>query len=68
MNKLTQKQKNELNNLWFIFGNNGSKHTDRNHRFIQRFLDKDPPEDHRKFYKPTKECINAVDKILMEKK
>lgn len=66
MDKLTQSQTNKLTDLWFVFGNNGSKHDMRNHKFIQKLLDKNPPEDYREFYHPTKECLIEVDKVLFD--
>jgi len=53
---------NKLQDLWFIYGNNGKKHTDGNHKFIQRLIEGNG--DMRKFYKPTKECIDEVDKVM----
>lgn len=34
----TEEKKNKLEDLWFIYGNSGSKHTHGNHRFIQEIL------------------------------
>ena len=62
---LTDEQTRRLERLWFIYGNEGPKHTPINHYFIQRFLDK--AQDTRFDYaprKPEKECIVAVDAIL----
>ena len=64
LDNIDDDTKCKLQKLWFVFGNRGPKHTMGNHKFIQRLLDKDPPEDHREFYDPTNECIKAVDKIL----
>ncbi len=76
----TDSQRTLLNKLWFVFGNNGEKHTHNNHRFIQNLLE--TGEDTRNFYLNadfsrrlnvgqkienlilTEECINEVDKIL----
>lgn len=78
--KLTTDQITALNKLWFVYGNNGKKHTHHNHRFIQNFIESS--EDTRKFYlnadktrtskanidwktiELTPECIEAVDLIL----
>lgn len=57
---LSKWQKKELEKLWFIFGNGGQKHTQGNHKFIQSLLQ---GKDHRKFYCPTPECVEAVGKI-----
>jgi hypothetical protein len=59
---LTDDQRKQLEKLWFVWGNRGSKHSMGNHKFIQRFLDSG--EDHRDFYKPDTELIALVDKIL----
>jgi len=60
--ELTEDQVRKLERLWFIYCNMGKYHTDSNHKFIQRFLD--AKQDQRKFYRPTAECIKAVDAIL----
>lgn len=77
--KLTDSQRQELNRLWFIYGNKGKKSTLGNHRFIQGILARG--EDNRELYlngiqnmkykgiyTPDKaitwECIDAVDKII----
>ena len=59
---LTEYQKEELNNLWFVYGNGGKKSTMKDHKFIQGFLEYG--EDLRNFYNPSLECKNEVDKIL----
>lgn len=59
---LTGEQRERLENLWFIFGNHGPKATMENHGFIQGFLERD--SDERDFYRPTAECLAAVDAIL----
>lgn len=65
---ITDEQRNKLNNLWFIYGNNGDKHSHCNHRFIQNFLEHG--EDTELFYKNctkdklTEECVKAVRSIL----
>jgi len=78
--QLTENQIKELTKLWFIYGNNGKKHTHHNHRYIQNFLEHG--EDTEEFYKSanktrtlkaginwdtielTDECVNAVKFIL----
>jgi hypothetical protein len=67
MNKkiiLTEDQIEKLNNLWFIYGNNGKKFSMKDHKFIQGFIEH--KEDLRNFYKPSLECMAEVDKILMQ--
>lgn len=59
---LTETQQGKLEDLWFVFGNHGKKHSMPNHHFIQRFLDHGV--DLRDFYKPSIECQKAVDTIL----
>lgn len=58
---LSDVQRKQIEKLWFIYGNNGKRHTRENHRFIQEILE---GEDHRKFFKPTQKCRDAVDNIL----
>lgn len=60
--QLTESQKRKLEDIWFIYRNRGPKHSDRGHKFIQRFLDMG--HDLRLLYKPPKEVIKAVDDIL----
>lgn len=72
MNPLTNDQRKQLERLWFLFGNNGPKHTHGNHGFIQGLLQRS--EDDRDFYRRpsrsahyqplTDECEQAVDAIL----
>jgi len=64
--QLTNTQRRRLEDLWFIYGNHGSKMNYQDHGFIQGFLEhgqdlrgKRPP-----FYQPTPECVAAVDKVL----
>lgn len=71
--ELTPRQRARLEDLWFVFGNRGSKTTPGNHTFIQSFLEhgvdirplftKRTP----KYQKPTEECEAAVDKVLADK-
>lgn len=60
--ELTEVQRSRLENLWFIYGNHGSKTTPDNHGFIQGLLERG--SDERDFYKPTVECLAAVDAVL----
>ncbi len=45
---LSVEQLKQLNKLWFIYGNNGKKHSHLNHKWIQGFLERN--EDSREFY------------------
>lgn len=63
--KLTQAQRKALEKLWFVYGNNGPKHTRANHRFVQCFLENG--EDGRGMFKPSLELRDAVDAIMEEK-
>jgi anti-sigma factor ChrR (cupin superfamily) len=47
--ELTQEQRTKLERLWFVYGNNGPKHSHHNHRFIQNILEHG--EDTEEFYK-----------------
>jgi predicted DNA-binding protein len=78
--ELTEEQYKKLHNLWFVYGNNGKKHTHHNHRYIQNILEHG--EDTKDFYLNadktmtvkagirwetiaiTQECIDKVDEIL----
>lgn len=66
--KLNIEQLKALEKLWFIYGNNGKKHSHCNHRYIQNFIE--AGEDTKEFYLSspkndlTQECIDEVDKIL----
>lgn len=60
--QLTDEQRGRLENLWFVYGNHGPKATMENHGFIQGFLERD--SDERDFYRPTPECLAAVDTVL----
>lgn len=59
---LTERQRRKLEDLWFVYGNHGPKATMENHGFIQGFLERDA--DERDFYRPTEECLAAVDAVL----
>ena len=60
--ELTKAQRMKIEGLWLVYGNEGKKHSMRDHRFIQCILERE--EDLRDFFKPTKECMKAVDEIL----
>lgn len=66
--KLTETQKVALNKIWFIYGNQGRKHTHCNHRYIQNLIQNN--EDSLYFYLQspkhdiTLECIEQVANIL----
>jgi hypothetical protein len=80
-NRITSGQRKELESLWFIFGNGGSKHTNFNHGFIQGFLEFG--ENRKKQYlnapkneieargidfekmRLTGECINEVEQVFL---
>lgn len=47
--QLTDKQRKELERLWFIYGNSGPKSTKGNHGYIQGFLEYG--EDRKDFYR-----------------
>lgn len=69
---MDSEKRRALENLWFTFGNNGSKHTWGNHKFIQGLLERG--DDDREFFRRrgriagflplTKECEAAVDAVL----
>lgn len=59
--ELNAAQKRDLENIWFVFGNYGRKHTPGNHRFIQYLL---AGFNYQKFYSPTPECVRAVEQII----
>ncbi len=59
---LSEGQRARLEDLWFVYGNHGPKATMENHGFIQGFLERDA--DERDFYRPTRECLAAVDDAL----
>ena len=63
--EINDTQKSDLEDLWFVYGNNGKHHTHANHRFIQCLIDE--RKDYRDFFKPTLECIKAVEMILETK-
>ena len=62
--ELTVGQRKRLEDLWFLYGNYGPRHTMQNHYFIQGFLERG--QDERDFNKVTEECLRAVDAILDE--
>lgn len=67
---ITTEQREQLERLWFYFGNYGPKTTPGNHSFIQRLLENGI--DERPLYTkrtpqseiPTPECEGAVEAIL----
>jgi hypothetical protein len=67
---LTDRQRELLERLWFVYGNYGPKSTPGNHQFIQGLLehglDLRPLQTKRtaKRDKPTEECEAAVEAIL----
>lgn len=67
---LTELQRNQLEHLWFVYGNHGSKTTPGNHQFIQGLLehglDLRPLQTKRTAKRdlPTADCVAAVDKVL----
>lgn len=72
-NKITidENQYKALHKLWFVFGNNGKKHSHVNHRYIQNILEHG--EDTEAFYnaKHTKEkisdeCLGRVKEIIFK--
>lgn len=68
--KLTAKQRRELEQLWFIYGNHGPKMNYEDHGFIQHILElrRDVRDSKKPLYKPTQECQAAVDAILRKKR
>lgn len=70
--RLTREQRARLEDLWFLYGNYGSKSTPGNHSFIQRLIENgidERPLNTRRTPKsqiPTPECEARVDKILSE--
>ena len=59
---LTKNQREKLDDLWFIYGNYGSKHTMRNHKYIQAFLEHG--RDLKEFYNPSTVLIRKVEEII----
>lgn len=51
-----------IEDLWFVYGNNGKHHTLTNHKYIQQLLEWG--KDHRDFYRPSKQCLAAVQSIM----
>ncbi len=68
---ISKEQRRALENLWFIYGNGGPKHSHGNHKFIQGILERG--EDDRQFYRRpgnvkgwdalTQECEQQVDAL-----
>ena len=67
--QLTNAQRRRLEDLWFIYGNHGSKMNYQDHGFIQGFLEhgQDLRGQRSPFYQPTPECVAAVERVLSEK-
>jgi plasmid stabilization system protein ParE len=59
---LTPEQRKKLGDLWYVYGNNGPRHTQGNHKWIQTILRLQM--DHREMYKPSEVCIQTVDEVL----
>jgi hypothetical protein len=68
---LTELQRKKLEKLWFVYGNEGKKHSHCNHRYIQNILEQG--EDTEAFYKQSakndlaQECVDAVKSVLNDK-
>lgn len=69
MINISEEQRQKLHKLWFVYGNNGKKHSHVNHRYIQNILEHG--EDTESFYnaphtkvKISDECLNDVKAIL----
>lgn len=63
MTSLSDDKIKLLEKLWFVYGNHGRYSTLPNHKFIQNILTAN--EDYRDFYKPSNDCIEAVDNIIL---
>jgi hypothetical protein len=67
---LTDRQRDRLEHLWFVYGNHGPKTTPGNHQFIQGLLehglDLRPLQTKRTAKRdiPTADCVSAVEKVL----
>ena len=63
---LTPKQREDLERLWFYYGNYGPKTTRGNHSFIQGLLEHglDLRPLKQRGYIPTDECVKAVESVL----
>ena len=59
---ITRPQKHFLEDLWFVWGNNGPKHSMDNHKFIQGILERGDYDT--KFFSPAQPLVQAVDSIL----
>lgn len=68
--KLTDRQRRQLERLWFIYGNHGPKMNYEDHGFIQHLLElsRDVRASKKPLYKPTPECEAAVDAVLRKGK
>jgi hypothetical protein len=74
--KIQSEFKHKLSNLWFVYGNGGPKSTNGNHKFIQRLVEhtergtnwtEQEWKQNKNFYKPTKECLEAVTALVKER-
>ena len=59
---VTEESRQQLERLWFVYGNYGPKHTMENHYFIQGFLERG--QDERDFNDVAPVCLAAVDVVL----
>lgn len=59
---ITASQRKFLEDLWFLWGNNGRLHTMSNHKFIQCILERGDYDT--KFFSPNKLLVSVVDSIL----
>jgi hypothetical protein len=59
---LSDKQRKEIESLWFLYGNYGANHSDRDHRFLQSLLESG--RDLRALFKPSSKVVAEVDRIL----
>lgn len=62
--EVTDEQRRRLERLWFIYGNHGPKTTPGNHSFIQGFLEHGQDLRHLRGWRPTAECMAAVDAVM----
>lgn len=62
--KLNQIQVNKLMRLWFIYGNNGKKHDDNQHKWIQKIIESHVDEYEFWGNRISKECKEEVYKVL----
>jgi len=53
-----------LNDIWFLWGNNGKRHTPENHKFIQGILERGEWDN--MFFHPDAELVSIVASILSQ--